>query len=264
MSISSISKYTELAKQVSNWPRYFFFKFWGNDSEASFWLKKSGAKIIVPFTMLRVFKEVFMQNGYNFQFVSKHLKSGATVLDIGANIGMFSTWIANHFPNQPIVAYEPLPGNVEYLRRNLLSPKSVFTNCVVAEKAVTGKRAESVTFFCNKEKPQSDSASAIQGFYNNYDSIEVPAISLSEIISQTANRIGLIKIDCEGSEYDILYNTPASDFAKVDTMIIETHDLDENENNFRGVCSFLEKTGFSYTSETVDHGLHLIWATHKK
>jgi FkbM family methyltransferase len=264
MSISSIRKYTELAKQVSNWPRYFLFKFWGKGGEASFRLKKSGAQIIVPYTMLRVFKEVFMQDGYKFEFVCSHLKPGAIVLDIGANIGMFSAWVANHFPKHAVVAYEPLPGNIEYLQRNLVAQKNAFTNVVVTKKAVTGKRLETVTFFFDNEKPQSDSASAIQGFYNNYDSIEVPAISLSEIIGQTNSRIGLIKIDCEGSEYDILYNTPASYFEKVDAMIIETHDLDEKENNFESVCSFLDRIGFTYTTEPVDKGLHMIWATNKK
>lgn len=263
MSISSQQKYTELIKQVSNWPRYFLFKFWGKNKEAVFTLRKSGADIVVPYAMLRVFKEVFMQDGYRHQFVANHLHPDTTVLDIGANIGMFSAWVANHFPNRPIVAFEPLDGNIAFLKKNLLAPHSSFQQVTIVDKVVTGRQVESVRFYFDKNKSQSDSASVIAGFYNNHDGVDISAVSLTEIIAGCTTRIGLLKMDCEGSEYDILYNTPNSVFERVDTMIIETHDIDTERNNLKGVCAFLQSIGFSYTTEHVDDGLNLVWAINK-
>ncbi|MCA0381377.1 MAG: FkbM family methyltransferase [Bacteroidetes bacterium] len=260
MSINSRQKYKELIKQVRNWPRYFTFKFLGKGKEAVFTLKKSGANIVVPYSMLRVFKEVFMQDGYHHDFVAKHLKPATTVLDIGANIGMFSAWVANHFPERTIIAFEPLAGNIAILQKNLLPPQSSLKQVSVVDKVVTGKQVPSVTFYFNKDKSESDSASVIAGFYDNHDGIEIPAISLTEIIDNCATQIGLLKMDCEGSEYDILYNSPARIFSRVDTMIIETHDIDDDRNNLQGVCDFIESIGFSYTTEHVDKGLNLVWA----
>jgi hypothetical protein len=100
----------------------------------------------------------------------------------------------------------------------------------------------------------------IAGFYNNHDGVDIPAVSLTEIITGRTTRIGLLKMDCEGSEYDILYNTPNSVFERVDTMIIETHNIDTERNNLHGVCAYLQSIGFSYTTEHVDDGLNLVWA----
>lgn len=38
------------------------------------------------------------------------------------------------------------------------------------------------------------------------------------------NSPSLVKIDCEGGEYDILLNTPAAAFARIDEMRLEYHE----------------------------------------
>ena len=260
MSISSTQKYRQLIKEVSNWPQYFVCKYFGKGKVSDFVLRKSGATITIPFGLLRVFKEVFMQDGYRYSFVQAHLKPGTTVLDIGANIGMFSAWIANHFPGRPIIAFEPLEGNLTFLKKNLENGQVFSAPIDIVEKVVTGQPKETVTFYFDKTKPESDSASVIEGFYNNNDGVVIPAVSLTDIVAKSNNRIGLLKMDCEGSEYDILYNTSANVFEKVDTMIIETHDIDKEKNNLKGVCDFLTTIGFSFTTERVDDGLNLVWA----
>jgi hypothetical protein len=43
-------------------------------------------------------------------------------------------------------------------------------------------------------------------------------------------RIDLLKMDCEGSEYEIMFNTPVELISRINVMLIEVHDLDENFN----------------------------------
>lgn len=260
MNITSRQKYKALRKEVVNWPLYFYFKFFGKEKTASFRLRKSSNVVKLPFAMLRVFKEIFMQDEYDLQFVKQHLKADTTVLDIGANIGLFSAWIANHFPNQSVQAYEPFEGNHEMLMFNTSLASEKESKITIVKKAVTGKPADTVDFYINLQQPFSDSASCIPGFFNNQHKVTVPAVPLQVLLVDSRQRIGLLKLDCEGSEYDILFNTPANLFKLVDAMIIETHDLEETGKSVGAVLHFLEENDFQCRYKRVDKGLHLIWA----
>lgn len=56
----------------------------------------------------------------NFCFLSKHLRPGQTVYDIGANAGQMSLFFAARTaPGGRVLAFEPVPENVARLRRNL-------------------------------------------------------------------------------------------------------------------------------------------------
>jgi tRNA1(Val) A37 N6-methylase TrmN6 len=50
-------------------------------------------------------REVFVLEGYRLPvgFVPR------TVLDLGANIGLTSIWLANNFPLEHLIAVEPVP-----------------------------------------------------------------------------------------------------------------------------------------------------------
>lgn len=55
--------------------------------------------------------------------------------------------------------------------------------------------------------------------------IEVPTLTLTEIIRKHGiERIGLLKVDCEGSEGLIFGSLPAEDLRGVDKIALEFHD----------------------------------------
>jgi hypothetical protein len=61
--------------------------------------------------------------------------------------------------------------------------------------------------------------------------ILVPAISLSEILQKMPGEtIDLLKMDCEGSEYEIIFYTPIDLVSRINVMLIEVHDLSEKFN----------------------------------
>ena len=57
-------------------------------------------------------KEVYMQHGIQLQ-------DGAIVIDVGANIGLFSLYCVRHLKSLSLICIEPLPPNFNALRRNL-------------------------------------------------------------------------------------------------------------------------------------------------
>ena len=44
-------------------------------------------------------------------------------------------------------------------------------------------------------------------------------------------KIDFLKIDCEGSEYDILYNLDSNLYAKIKVISLEFHDLNEQKKS---------------------------------
>lgn len=72
---------------------------------------------------------------------------------------------------------------------------------------------------------------------------KVNAVTLEEIINrEKIERIDFLKIDVEGAEYEILFNTSGSIFDRIRLIALELHAIKQrNENDLK---IFLEKNGF--------------------
>ena len=56
-------------------------------------------------------------------------------------------------------------------------------------------------------------------------------------------------MDCEGSEYDILYSAPPEALSRISELRIEYHHLDAPEENVDSLKQFLKAAGFAVTLE---------------
>ena len=115
------------------------------------------------------------------------------VIDIGAHVGVVSMYLAKKY-NAEVWAYEPQPQNsrrlVLNIERNGLTDKAHAFNL-----AVTGDGRD-VTIGSNTENSGGNSI---------YDSgsFAAKSITLPEILAEVGE-IDLLKIDCEGAEFEIL------------------------------------------------------------
>ena len=74
--------------------------------------------------------------------------------------------------------------------------------------------------------------------------IEVKTIDLAGLLkSFTIERCDYLKIDCEGGEYDLLFNTPAETLKRVLHICMEVHD-GMTAHNRQEMISFLEGQGY--------------------
>jgi FkbM family methyltransferase len=148
----------------------------------------------------------------------------ALVIDIGANVGVFSVLAAKLYSGR-VVAYEPLPNNCRLLRRNL--ERNAVQNVFVAEEAVVGQDGP-VQFVVTPDSVGGHVA--IEGREENSSGpIEVPGIGIQSVLSGYDN-IDLIKLDCEGSEYEIVSHITACLSKRVRALTFEVHDLDRRRN----------------------------------
>jgi hypothetical protein len=89
------------------------------------------------------------------------------------------------------------------------------------------------------------------------DKIEVGAISLPDIVAAYGlSKIDLLKMDCEGAEYRILYNCPEATLARIGAIALESHRGPEPGENEAELSEYLRKRGFHAVTDSGD----LIWA----
>ena len=164
----------------------------------------------------------------------------SVVVDIGANIGLFSLYAAFSGARK-VYAFEPNREAYQCILENV--KRNNLQNVVLAHNyAVTSKSDEVVTI------PKAASPQNRIGYQNaahGTDGYElVSTISLNDIVSrESMSRIDLLKMDCEGSEYDILAGISKSTFSKISRIIIEYHEgkADEIEENLQHHGFKLEK-----------------------
>jgi len=184
-------------------------------------------------------KETFLDEFYTKYGVP--VKDGWAVIDIGAGIGDFSIYTAYSHPEAKIFAFEPFPGSYELLTRNINLNK--IKNVHPSQMAVWHSDSKLLLNGTDDEPLQITSERNDSAGEPGPENV-VQAIALTTILEKYGiEKVDLIKLDCEGAEYDILMKAPTSALRRMDRIIMEYHDLD-SERNHRRLVQFLESQGF--------------------
>jgi FkbM family methyltransferase len=175
---------------------------------------------------------------------------GTVVVDIGANIGLFSLYAAFSGAAK-VYAFEPNREAYRCILKNI-EANSLQDRIVPYHHAVTSRSNEIVTI-PKAASPQNRIARASVPD-DGYES--VTTISLNDIVrNECISRVDLLKMDCEGCEYDILGGTTASTFSRIGRVIIEYHDGHERE-----IVKDLCRHGFRLERETAENDrMGMLW-----
>jgi FkbM family methyltransferase len=139
----------------------------------------------------------------------------ATILDLGANIGLSAIYFARLYPGSRIACVEPVPENVRLLIRNLKE------NAVEAEVIAAAIDANDGVVAI--ERGAADYGHRIAAAAASAGSLEVASLSVPSIQRRLGwNRIGLLKIDIEGHE-SVLLSQACAWLADVDALCVEYH-----------------------------------------
>lgn len=180
-------------------------------------------------------REIFFNNEYILENF-KNLQSN--IIDIGANCGMASIILAKQNPNSIIYAFEPDYNTFLLLKENvsLNNLQNVkFFNLAVSDssnkKLILYKHPD----YSGGNTTCSEDQSFKTFFNKDINKVEVDCISFDDIIQQfNIDQVELLKIDCEGAEYEIIYNSKYIRMKKVKNIVGEFHNLKYNtlaENN---------------------------------
>mgnify|MGYP000962171402 CR=1 FL=1 len=160
------------------------------------------------------------------------------VIDIGANIGVFSVYAVAVSKDTKVYAYEPYAKSYELLLENIKINK--FENSIVPFKLGVGAHKVKRKLFLASSSPFHSLYSDKKEKY-----IEIECITLKDIfINNKINYCNLLKMDCEGSEFEILYNTPKEYLSKIKEIRLEYHNQEKDKYNIKDLTKFLVNNGF--------------------
>ncbi len=143
----------------------------------------------------------------------------ATVLDVGANVGITALYFAQVFPNARIYAFEPAPDNFAILAKNV-------ANCdrIRGFPFALGARDAMLELFASDNPANFGGYSLHPAGSDTSRRTRVPVRSVAAVLGELAlARVDVIKVDTEGAEYDILTALPASVLERVRLIVGELH-----------------------------------------
>lgn len=212
-----------------------------------------------------MFKEIFLTDFYAIDSWAGKLPPGAVIVDVGANAGFFGMLLLSRRPDVVMYAYEPILKNFEVYGSNLKKNPAKANQVKLFQLAVTGKPMPEVILYKESDSDNSVTASVYTDFEkHNLNTVSVGAISLEEILRKhQLEKVDLLKLDCEGSEYPIVYDSPQSIWPRIQSIFLEVHNLDKDKRNFEALSAFLHQQGYQTTSSVAENGCYAVHAVRK-
>ena len=187
-----------------------------------------------------LFPEIFLRECYlpTHDFA---IRSGFTVLDIGANMGFFSLWALQAARDIRIIGVEPVTDYVEAYRKNV--ELNGFTNAKVIEAAIAGDSNGEISveiWYTASGEPKVTTTVPENAPRKTNSAAK---ISMRDLYQQEGvQRCDLLKVDIEGAEYDAFLNAPAEVWERTDRIVMELHEVSNHQP--AELVDLLEANGF--------------------
>lgn len=228
-----------------------------------------------------LYQEIFEKQTYLRHGI--RVPENAVVFDVGANIGMFSLFISERFPDARICAFEPLPPIFHSLRTNaelygpniklfpfgvsnrnettaftyyphfsVMSGQAAYTDAAsdieVIKRYLANRRAEAP----GVENEPLEHADDLLSGRSAAETYECSLRRLSDVIAQEGiGQIDLLKIDVQRAEMNVLKGIRDEDWPKIQQIVMEVHDRAEGETEGRvqEIIELLDRHDFEVVAE---------------
>lgn len=163
--------------------------------------------------------EILLKTGKKEEYWLPDDIDAEVVLDIGANIGIASTYLATRFPRARIFAFEPVPANFAILKQNVAQ----FEN-VRALPVALGRDNGSLEIFSSDSESNFGGFSFYRAGSNVEQKLRVEVRSAESMMQELElGHADVIKIDTEGAEYDIITSFHRNFLRRVKWIYGELH-----------------------------------------
>jgi len=228
-------------KLFRNWPA-FIMAYAQKPREPAVFKLRNGLRLTLrPGTSdFRIVREIMVWREYvrpGFELASTN-----TVVDIGAQIGIFSSYAAKAVPRGRVLSFEPHPDNYRLLEQN--RQLNSFANMMTFNRAVA-ETAGKHEFFASAFNTGGHSLYEQPGAAVRF---EVETVRLEDVLKQQGIvAIDYLKIDCEGAEVEILRSLSVDLLHRVERIVMEVHtEIDATE---AGLAGWLKQFGFKVNVE---------------
>ena len=237
----------------------------GGASELDF-VTRNGVRLTcpnVPGARLPIYEQ-FADDSYRLrEFLAPLQGTPIQVLDVGAHIGSFSINLATLHSQARIECYEPSPQSAEFLRRNI-GQNGLGARITAHEAALAATEGTALL-------DDNDSASVHNGLMTSDQrlvdgadaldkrhAIEVRTVTFDGAVAGAPAPLDVVKMDCEGGEYALVYASSQQNWASVSRVVMEYHPVaGESWDELR---SWLAGVGLNvYRHESLAPGLGTAW-----
>ena len=217
-------------------------------------------------------KKIFCINSQEAQILHKHItgyfdefinfNDNDTIVDIGANIGIFGLELSDRYKNINIFCFEPIPNTFKVLNKNAINSENI--NFRTYNYGISNK-SESIefTYFPNATALSSSNGEIwssedelLEAFIGNLKNAPknwwwkkfIPSFTYPYFVKQLIKKreqvicnlkplkkvinllsiknIDILKIDCEGNEHKVIDGISEKNWDIIQQLIIEINDID--------------------------------------
>ncbi|KAH7322397.1 FkbM family methyltransferase [Stachybotrys elegans] len=211
-----------------------------------------------------VHNEIFNNHCYDIEKFSDQ----PFMIDVGANIGLFSMYMKRKYPGAKILAFEPAPVTYGILQRNLELNNATAVQayqCALGAEDATGTLSfypivPAMSTFVPEENDimrktiltNFQSPEVIDNMFSSVEKIEVPIRRLSDFLkAETSPDIDLLKIDVEARELEVCKGIDDEHWSRIRNVVVEIFDVN---NALVNMMDFLKSKGFTVKGELAIKG----------
>ena len=171
------------------------------------------------------------------------------IIDIGGGIGEFTIFASQKAQQGHVYAFEPFSSSYQLLINNL--ELNHVSNCTAIQRAVS-TNGETILLDSSNGEPLQVQSLTDNHRTSNGIFTAVESDTLKDIFSKyQLSRCHLLKLDCEGAEYDILFKS-GDVLNLVERIVLEYHHV--NGHTVDELLTFLGSNG--YVVETFPNHVH--------
>lgn len=200
------------------------------------------------FTDLVIFWLVFVREHYPVKPTCR------TIVDVGANVGIFTLYASRKAPAAEIFAVEPFPDTFERLNEtihvNHLEARVTPIRCALTSSSgvISMDSSEGVPSQYRSVLSEIPKMLNVRHKQTHQPSgnLAVPSVTLSVLLeSLQRNRIDLLKMNIHGNEYDVLLPSADSVLAQFSRVLVQYHEVPEAVGlGKRDLCQRMQTAGF--------------------
>ncbi|KAH8431031.1 FkbM family methyltransferase [Aspergillus melleus] len=206
-----------------------------------------------------VYKEIFEDDCYSCLNIGEN----PFIIDVGANIGLFTLYMKQKYPRSRILAFEPAPETYDVLCRNLKLHDLLNTEAhpfgLSSQESI-----QKLTYFPNmpgnstlnlteKEEQRKQAVErfgeeAAKYYFGGAREVDVKLQPLSHFLYKEVGitKIDLVKIDVEGAELEVLLGLDDVHWALIMNVVLE---IWEGSTTRPAIEELLQSKGFTVICE---------------
>jgi len=198
-----------------------------------------------------ILHEILVAGEYNI-----YLNRPTVLLDIGMNVGMSSLYFATKQNILKVIGFEPVKETYGRAQRNVALNEGL-GNKIQCENIGWGSADRTIEIEVSNERPGVAGIFGYRGFAdlerNNISKTTINIANADEVLRSARSQVDLVdpsiqivaKIDCEGSEYDIIECLCTNGSINLlSSIIMEWHWIDEDTKQPSVLVELLSKSGY--------------------